>query len=358
MKLRLLISGSTKNDNTIGSFISRYLDASVAFDVLTFHDQFYNLLRSSFYKALYRFFPGVVITKMDALFISQVKFFKPDVVVVFKGMEISKRSLIQIRELGVKLVNYNFDHPFLHFSRGTGNRFVTEAIPYYDLHISYSSVIAQQLKEHYGVPTSVIPFGFHLTDEQFSQVLQANRPEIKEVCFVGNPDVLRIQTLRELMQENLRVHVYGFGWEKYLEPSELLVIHPPQKSGSFWSDPLEFWKVLRQYRVQLNFFRPHNEGSHNLRTFEVPAVGGILVTPDSAEQRLFFEPEREVFFYTNDASLISLCKRLLTMDEAEIRRIRLQAREKSIYQDYSYKRRTNDLLAVLNNVVINNTEKS
>ncbi|MBI1767940.1 MAG: glycosyltransferase [Bacteroidetes bacterium] len=289
---------------------------------------------------------------MNKDFVNQVREFKPAVVLVFKGMEISKRSLMKIKTMGVKLANYNFDHPFIHFSRGTGNRFVTEAIPYYDLHISYSSLIAKQLLERYQVQTAVIPFGFHITEEQFANVILEDVPEINEVCFVGNPDSIRIAALQKLINEKIKINVYGFGWESYLKPSDWLTIHKHRRQGTFWEDQLEFWKVIRQYRIQLNFFRPHNEGSHNLRTFEVPSVGGILLTPDSMEQRSFFENERELFFYSDETGMIRQCKRLLAMEGKEINKIRNSARKKSIEQDYSYKRRTADLVALLKNLLI------
>jgi spore maturation protein CgeB len=358
MKMRMLISGSNKNANTIGAFISRHLDSSIDFEILTFHDRFSAMVQSPGYRLLYRLWPRFVVSRMDAEFVRQVMVFKPEVVVVFKGMEISKNSLNQIRKLGVKLVNYNFDHPFNHFSRGTGNRFVTEAIPYYDLHISYSTSIASQLNERYKLPTAVIPFGYHLTNSQFEEVMNADDAEILEICFVGNPDEWRLKLLNKLRAEKLRVHVYGFGWEQQLPPSEYVVIHPPKAPGSYWSDPLEFWRVLRQYRVQLNFFRPHNEGSHNLRTFEVPAVGGILLTPDSVEQKQFFESEKEVFFYSDFESLAKQSRKILAMTPHEIKQVRNQARQRSVVENYSYKRRTHDMLKLIRNIVTNQSENS
>lgn len=356
MKLRMLISGSKKNNNTIGAFICRNLPDSVDFEILRFHDQFSTLLNLRWYKFLYRFFPQAIVSMMDAVFIQQVIAFKPDVVVVFKGMEISKHSLIQIRKLGVKLVNYNFDHPFAHFSRGTGNRYVMEAIPYYDLHITYSTFIARELYNRYQLLTAIVPFGFHLTDTQFEEVMATDFSEKCEICFVGNPDEWRVKALKKLNQEGLRVHVYGFGWEQQLRPSDLLVIHPPEALGSYWSDQLEFWRVLRQYRVQLNFFRPHNRDSHNLRTFEVPAVGGILLTPDSYEQRQFFEPEKEIFFYDDFESLTNQCMKLLAMPEEEVNSIRVRARARSLREDYSYTRRTRDMMKLIKDIVTNQTE--
>lgn len=348
--MRLLISASRKNTNTIPAFIIANFNGSFQYEILKVPDHFSQLLHSRFYRLVYHLFPVLIIRKMDKIFVQQVKDFRPTVVLIFKGMEISKWSLEKVKAMGVKLVNFNFDHPFHHFSKGTGNRFVKEAIPYYDLHVSYSSLIAAELKTKYAVNTAWIPFGFHLTDEQYAEVLAENRPEIKRVCFVGNPDSLRIDILKRLLTDGLAVDLYGFGWEKHLVPHDRLTVHYPRKPGAFWTDPVEFWKVLRQYRVQLNFFRPHNEGSHNLRTFEVPAVGGILLTPASEEQEKFFTAGQEIFFYTDYGSLVSQCLWLMDRETEWIGSVRDRARAKSLAGEYSYKRRTADLVRLIDNL--------
>jgi spore maturation protein CgeB len=349
--MRLLISGSRRNTNTVGSFIISNFNGGVEYEVLDYPDRFAELLDSKLYRVLYRIFPLLFVRMMDKLFVEQVRRFRPEVVLIFKGMEISKWSLKKVRSGGVRLVNFNFDHPFSHFSRGTGNRFVTEAIPFYDLHISYSSFVAAQLREKFQVKTTWIPFGFHLTDSQYAEVLAENRPELRRLCLVANPDDYRVESIRNLVREGCPVDLYGFGWERYFESTGLVTIHAPRKANSFWSDPTEFWKVLRQYRVQLNFFRPHNDGSHNLRTFEVPAVGGILLTPASFEQQRFFEVGKEIFCYTDQKSLLEQSKWLLGQDASVIEEVRVMARNRSVLSDYSYKRRTSDLLQALNTLI-------
>jgi spore maturation protein CgeB len=350
MKFRLLISGSKKNANTTDTFIIRNFDDSFEYEVLDFPDKFNTLLESKINRLVYRICPILIVRYMDLTFLKQVSKFKPTIILIFKGMEISKWSLSKIKAQGIKLVNYNFDHPFHFFARGTGNRFVREAIPYFDLHISYSSIIASELSKKYNVKTAVIPFGFHITPEQFNLCLEANRPEINRACFVGNPDKLRISAISKLVSSGVPIDLYGFGWQNFFSENDFISIHLPRQKQSFWSNPLEFWLVLRQYRIQLNFFRPHNEGSHNLRTFEVPAVGGILLTPVSDEQSYFFTQGKEIFFYSDQENLQTQCKTLLGMDVPSIKQIRMNARAKSVEMDYSYLNRTKHVIDLLNEV--------
>jgi hypothetical protein len=267
-------------------------------------------------------------------------------------MEISKQALQKIKERGILLANYNLDHPFEFFSKGTGNRFVRDAIPYYDLHITYSRHIKQQLEKNYAVSTAWLPFGFHLTNEDFDKVLSAHLPEIPRACFIGNPDPLRIKAIKNLLKHQIPIDIYGFGWEKinFRVDNSLLNRFGPSRSHAYWKAPIDFWKTIRQYRVQLNFFRPHNIHSHNLRTFEVPAVGGILLTPASDEQGLFFKEGLECFFYHSDTELIERCQSILNLSSAEAMIIREKARARSLSGKYSFHHRTKELLGILKSI--------
>ena len=62
-----------------------------------------------------------------------------------------------------------------------------------------------------------------------------------------------------------------------------------EEKGNCLVESSDFWKVLRKYRVQLNLMRPHNLDSHNMRSIEVPAVGGIGLFPDTPDHERFFE---------------------------------------------------------------------
>src|ERR1700738_4749112 len=51
---------------------------------------------------------------------SKIEQFKPDIVWVFKGMEVLPETLEWIRSKGIKSVNFNPDNPFVFSSRGSG----------------------------------------------------------------------------------------------------------------------------------------------------------------------------------------------------------------------------------------------
>ena len=91
-----------------------------------------------------------------------------------------------------------------------------------------------------------------------------------------------------------------------------------------------FWKTLRKYRVQLNLMRPHNPDTHNMRSFEVPGVGGIQLAPDTDDHKTYFEPGKEIFLYKNLEECTSQIKKILALNTEDARKIRDHARMRSI----------------------------
>jgi len=84
-----------------------------------------------------------------------------------------------------------------------------------------------------------------------------------------------------------------------------------------------------------------------MRSFEVPAIGGIMLAPDTPEHRLFFENGREVFLFNSATDAAALIKSLIAMTVEAVMEMRYSARQRSIISGYSYKDRTQTVLSEL-----------
>lgn len=289
-----------------------------------------DLLRKRYYKSIftkiiYRILPSLFLNKINRQLLLEIKAFKPKVVWIFKGKEIFIETLIKIKNQDIFLCNYNPDHPFIISSAGGGNKNVTKTVKYYDLHFCYSQALMEKIKSTYNIDTIRLPFGFDLREDLYQMIKREQ--EILEVCFVGNPDKIRATFIKKLANK-FKINVFGLDWNKWIK-------HPNVKvHNSIFGD--EFWKVLRRYRVQLNIFRPHNKGSHNMRTFEIPAIGGVMLAPYSTEHCSFFDTSKEIFVYNNFEDAIKQIEFLLALPFEEANSIRCAAREKSINSKYSY----------------------
>lgn len=287
-------------------------------------------------KLLYKAGLSSIYRRINELLNEEVDRFRPDVIWIFKGMEIMPSFLARVKEKGIRVVNFNPDNPFLFSGPGSGNKNVTRSIGSYDLHLTYDPSIRARIEKEYQIPAFMLPFGFELTDALYRQCIA--QEEVAGVCFLGNPDVQRASFLRQL-SEKVPVHVYGHDWSAFLQEPGVTIF------GPVYGD--EFWKVLYRYRLQLNLMRVHNPQSHNMRSFEIPGVGGIGLFPDTPDHRLYFEDKKEVFLFRDLEECAELARQILEMSGQEAGQIRQNARLKSVSSGYSYKERVRSILPLL-----------
>jgi spore maturation protein CgeB len=256
--------------------------------------------------------------------------FQPDVIWVFKGLEIFPSTLRKLRTK-FRLANFNPDHPFIIIAKSNGNRNVKNSVGLYHLHFSYHSALVKRIQEEYHIPSVFLPFAYDRFDLEYQP--PETIKEIMRVCFQANPDAWRVQKIKKLADAGIEVDVYGHGWQrsslKNYKNVNLFPIAGRKK----------FWLLNQEYRVQLNLFRKYNNDSHNMRTFEIPAVGGIQLSPYSVEQADFFEEGKEIFLFKDDGQMISMAKKLLNMSPEETEEIRKAARTRSIDSPYSFEDR-------------------
>lgn len=300
---------------------------------------FYDYYRHSLAnKLLFKSGLSRIYTHIERELTAEVLRFKPDVVWIFKGMEIYPSFLSWLREQKIRLVNYNADNPFLFSGPGSGNKNVTDSIGLYDLHLAYDTEVRKRIEKEYGIPCGLLPFGYELPDLLYEQCIR--QEEVRSVCFLGNPDRQRAEFLRRLA-EDLPVHVYGTRWNDHLEHPRITFF------GPVYGD--EFWKVLYRYRVQLNLMRVHNPRSHNMRSFEIPGVGAIGLFPDTPDHRTYFEDQKEVFLYKDAGDCVRLATEILAMPDEQAQQIRLNARRRSVTSGYSYYERIKAVLPLVLN---------
>ncbi len=290
------------------------------------------------HKVLYRLGLSRIDRTVGEGLLAEAERVRPDIIWVFKGMRITPAVLRTLRERGIRLANYNPDHPFLFSSRGSGNRNVTDGIGVYDLHLCYSRAVMERISREYGIATARLPFGFELSEPDFTAIEPV--PETARGCFVGNPDKTRVEHLVAMASGGIALDVFGHGWERYLPRHPHVRIHDAVYG-------LDYWRTIRSYRLQLNIFRPHNTGNHNMRTFEVPGAGGILLAPDSPEHREFFRAGQEIFLYRDKEDMVRQARHLLSLSEEEAAAVRRAARERSVGSKYTYRERAAQAAAAL-----------
>ena len=255
--------------------------------------------------------------------------FKPDIIWAFKGMEILPETLTWAKHKQIKVVNYNPDNPFVFSGFGSGNTNITDSIGLYDLHFTYHLEVKKKLENEFKANVEFLPFGFDVSAEIYFKCI--TEPEIIRTCFLGNPDKERAAFILQLAGAGIEIDVYGTNWQKFIKHKNIHAFGPVYQES--------FWFTLYKYRVQLNLMRIHNLQSHNMRSFEIPGVGGIQLAPDTPEHRMFFVPDKNIFLFDSIENCKVRINQLLAKDEIEIKYMRKQIRDYCIDKGYEYKSR-------------------
>jgi len=336
--MRLLIVGADEV-HAIENFYFKYIRAEgVEVNLLPAHRIFNEYYYKNIYNKLrYKLGISDILKKINCLVKETVESFQPEIILVFKGMELSAETLTWVKGRNIKLVNYNPDNPFIFTGKGSGNENIKACLPLYDLHFTYNREIEKQLKADLSARTSFLPFGYDIPENVCKE--ESDQPEMLKLCFLGNPDTRRAYFLKQLAEKGVTMDVYGNHWHKFIAHPGITIFPPVYET--------ELWKVLRRYRIQLNMMRMHNENSHNMRSFEVPAIGGIMLAPDTVEHRLFFEDGEEVFLYKNIGDCIERSRYILDLPGESAAQIRSNAALRCVQSGYSYKERARQVIREL-----------
>lgn len=257
-----------------------------------------------------------------------------DVIIVFKGMQLSPSVIRYCRGLTPQTVwvNVNPDDPFNLDSRSSTNSYVLTSIPLYDLYCIWSRELMKRI-EFAGCPRVIhLPFGFdsatHVRPDNFAQ------PTNERVVFVGSWDRAREATLQTLCALDLRV--YGNGWERVAVSSTLRT----KIVGASIAGP-ELAEVTANAAVALNLLRPQNKSAHNMRTFEIPAMGGLMLTTRSNDQARYFPEDEACLMFSDHNELMSHIYHVLG-NSVFASRIRRRGHELTV--GHSYEDRSRQLL--------------
>ena len=223
--MRILFVGSNYGWAIENYFVKYFDELKIDSNLFAAQSLFYNYYyKNILNKIFYKFKLSRIEYKINSQFKDQVIKFNPTHILVFKGMELTPKSLLWAKQRGIKLVNYNPDNPFVFSGKGSGNSNITKSIELYDLHFTYNLDTQKKLKEQHKVKTELLPFAFDISQELF-EVCQKEK-EVLKVCFLGNPDKLRASFIEALAEIGIEIDVYGNDWNNYINHGSIRTYIP------------------------------------------------------------------------------------------------------------------------------------
>lgn len=251
-----------------------------------------------------------VSLKIDRPMFDAVKDCAPELIWVDQGAYLGGALIRKFRTLSVPVVNYTIDDPF---GGRDGRRFdrYFEALPWYDL---LAVVREENVAEAYARGARKVVRVWRSADEV------AHRPRLltdqdkhlwgSEICFIGTWMPERGPFMAELVRAGLPLSIWGNRWQKAPEWPLLA----PHWRGPAQEDPEIYSRIIQAAKICLGLLSKGNRDRHTTRTFEIPAIGGLLCAERTDEHCQAFEDGVEAVFWDGVEECIGHCRRLLKND--------------------------------------------
>jgi spore maturation protein CgeB len=304
--------------------------------------QYFSILNKSLCnRVINKLSPDTIYKPLNDQFVQWIDKKKFDVILVFKGMELFPETVKLLRKHAKVVANLNADHPFEYYSAGAGNKNVYNSISHFDVHFSYAKSIVEQLKSTFKKDAYCIPFGYSTS---VKPAVETTSPKYNNrVLFVGQYDDERASYLNKLKFKGL--DIYGnLKWKtrNFFRP----YIQMAYKNKPLFDK--EYVDAVISCTGMINLLRKQNivEDSHNMRTFEVPGYGGLLIAQRTKEQQEYFEEDKEAIYFDSQEELKDKLT-FLCDNDTTAQQIKKAGHERAVRSNYSYDHRSREMLGYL-----------
>jgi spore maturation protein CgeB len=158
-----------------------------------------------------------------------------------------------------------------------------------------------------------------------------------DIAFIGTWDKEREWWLSHLINYNLKI--WGNDWNRANKKLQEKWMKKPVYAE-------EFAKVCNSSKIILNIIRKQDYSSHNMKTFEIPAYKGFLLSNFSEEANEFF-PENIAAVYYSDVDDLKNKINYFLQNEKEREKIIENAYNLLINNNHTYEDRVKSILKIV-----------
>jgi len=218
--------------------------------------------------------------------------FQPDLTLVVSPLLMQPDSIRAIQRCGLAFVFFT-DNP-LDAHHTHSNVWVRRGLPLWDAALIWSQELVRSLQQQGLTQVVFHPF---CSDVEFHFPQRQPCP-IYDVAFIGNWDASRKreQYLQAIAQHRLGIWGSNY-WNTHCQEPALQGLC--QGICSYAKIP----EVLGSAKMGLNILRPQNEEGHNIRTFEIPATGTLMLSERSPVLLDLFIEDREAVYFSSPEEL-------------------------------------------------------
>jgi spore maturation protein CgeB len=214
---------------------------------------------------------------------------------------VDRAALEEVRRLGVETLNYLTDDPWNPAFR---SRWFLEAAKGYDRVFSTRRANLDDLHRLGCLGATYLPFGFDADLFYADEPTDEERKRLEaDVFFAGGADADRAPLIGALATGGLSVALYGDYWDRFAET---------RRFARGYASPETVRKGIRSCAVSLCLVRRANRDGHSMRSFEVPAAGGVMLAEETDEHRaLFGESGLAAIYFRTPADMMEAARHLV-----------------------------------------------
>lgn len=278
------------------------------------------------------FIGAININEVHSRFESVATESRFDIILVIKGYNISRERLERIRHSEeVVLCNWNPDNPYQVRSEKQLSSNYFDTLPAYDIVFSWGEFLREPLRKDGADDVRHLPFAY---DPELHYPAESCDKYDCEVAFLGHYSAKREQYLKEIVDFDFQLRGNMWRWKCFDWSLRR------RYQGPALGYP-EYTQAMVSADIVINIVADHNLPEHNMRTFEAPASGSMMITTHSKGQQRFFPEDNACAMYHDPSDLRDVVAQYLEDDEE---RKAIAARGRERVEDHTYEARMAELV--------------
>lgn len=283
-------------DGTHIDSISKILKIkNIDFEIYNFfpiiHKQFGNRFTNAAYRKL---FYNSNQRKINSEIIARINYYKPDVFLISKGLNIFPETLQYIKNKSIIIANWNPDD---FFNKYNTNNNLLNSLDLYDIVFSARKHLFDEYKNK-GIKNPkylewyYIPWLHHKPNQIYKVE--------NKITFIGTYSKRR-EDIISAIETDLPIEIWGDQWQfSKLKYKKRIILQGKSLPQS------KFPQIISSSLMNLNILTKENRDRTNLKIFEIPASYGLLLTESTPIIKNIFEDK--CFYYNpeinNDLSIL------------------------------------------------------
>ncbi len=254
--------------------------------------------------------------------------FQPECLITTGTAPVEADVLKRIGELGIKRLNYSTDDPWNPAHQAS---WFIRGLKEYDYLFSTRKSNLADFKAAGCQAVSYLPFGYDPELYYPDPAMNEANKDVSgaDITFIGSADSDRLPYIRALVGSGFRFDLYGSFWDRFKGLRG-------RSKGQIGMSKMR--QVIAAAKISLCLVRRANRDGHVMRSFEIPAMRGCMLTEDTVEHREIFGEEGEaVLYFKSVDEMMEKIRRLLNnpplRERLSERAYRIVVEGKNSYQD-------------------------